>query len=123
MRGASCGAVFALMMKMNLIGIQIVAFLFGLAAMLLPWMISKVRGKTSMIMIVLSGMVVAALFEAAVSLLKYVADPEEDLPTITYWLMGSLSNSSYTSWALGMPMIAAGDHSNFLFALAVEYPT
>lgn len=76
-----------------------------------------------MIMIVLSGMVVAALFEAAVSLLKYVADPEEDLPTITYWLMGSLSNSSYTSWALGMPMIAAGDHSNFLFALAVEYPT
>ena len=59
-------------------------------------------------MIVLSGMVISALFEALVSLLKYVADPEEVLPTITYWLMGSLSSVSYRSLALGMPMIAAG---------------
>ena len=57
-----------------------------------------------------------------VSLLKYVADPEETLPTITYWLMGSLSNASYASLALGMPMILAGALIVFFPALAAEYP-
>lgn len=106
--GASCGAVIALMLKMNLIGVQLTALVFGLAAVALTWTISKIRGQNSIIMIVLSGMVVSALCEAFVSLLKYVADPEEVLPTITYWLMGSLSNSSYASLALGMPMIVLG---------------
>ncbi len=106
--GASCGAVIALMLKMNLIGVQLTALLFGLGAVALTWSISKVRGRNSIIMIVLSGMVVSALFEAFVSLLKYMADPEEVLPTITYWLMGSLSNSSYLSLILGMPMIFTG---------------
>ena len=106
--GASCGAVIALMLGMNLIGVQLVALVFGFFAVFITWTISKVRGKSSIVMIVLSGMVISALFEAMVSLLKYVADPEETLPTITYWLMGSLSNASYTSLALGMPMILAG---------------
>jgi iron complex transport system permease protein len=106
--GASCGAVIALMLRMNLIGVQLVALVVGLAAVGLTWTVSKIRRQNSIIMIVLSGMVVAALFEAFVSLLKYVADPEEVLPTITYWLMGSLSNSSYKSLALGMPAIVIG---------------
>ena len=76
--------------------------------MALTWNISKVRGKNSIIMIVLSGLVIGALFEAAVSLLKYVADPEEVLPTITYWLMGSLSAANYSTLLIGLPMIAAG---------------
>ncbi len=106
--GASCGAVIALMLGMNMIGVQITALLFGLGAVALTWTVSKVRGQNSIIMIVLSGMVVSALFEALVSLMKYVADPNDVLPTITYWLMGSLNHSSYSSLLLGMPFILAG---------------
>ena len=89
--GASCGAVAALMFRLDMVSVQLFALCFGLGAVALTWNISKVRGKNSIIMIVLSGLVIGALFEAAVSLLKYVADPEEVLPTITYWLMGSLT--------------------------------
>ena len=103
--GASCGAVVALMLRMNLIGVQLVALIFGLVAVALTWSISKIRGKNSIIMMVLAGMVISALFEALVSLLKYVADPQETLPTITYWLMGSLSGANYPSLLLGMPLI------------------
>ena len=106
--GASCGAVAALMFRLDMISVQLCALCFGLGAVALTWSISKVRGKNSIIMIVLSGMVIGALFGAAVSLLKYVADPEEVLPTITYWLMGSLSAANYSTLLIGLPMIAAG---------------
>ena len=59
-------------------------------------------------MIVLAGMVISAVFEALVSLMKYVADPEEELPTITYWLMGSMSRSTYNNLMMGAPFIIAG---------------
>lgn len=106
--GASCGAALALMLRMDLIGVQLTAIVFGLAAVLLTWNISKVKGKNTIIMMILGGMVVSALFEALVSLLKYVADPEEVLPTITYWLMGSLAGANYSSLMLGAPPIIAG---------------
>ena len=56
-------------------------------------------------MIVLAGMVISAVFEALVSLMKYVADPEEKLPAITYWLMGSLTGSSMQDVYRALPMI------------------
>lgn len=106
--GASFGAVLALMFQWNMLLVQITAMIFGLLAVVMTWNMSKVRGKNSVIMIVLAGMVISALFEALVSLLKYVADPDEVLPTITYWLMGSLSGANYNSLVLGLPFIAAG---------------
>lgn len=66
-------------------------------------------------MIVLSGMVLSAVFEALVSLLKYVADPEEELPTITYWLMGSMSRATYDNLKMGLPFILIG--TVIIFAL------
>ena len=59
-------------------------------------------------MIVLSGMVMSSLFQALVSLVKYVADPEEDLPAITYWLMGSMARSTINGLAVGAPLIILG---------------
>ena len=70
--------------------------------------ISRLNGKSSIIMVVLAGIVVSSLFEALVSLMKYVADPEEDLPTITYWLMGSMSKATLKGIAVGIPLIIAG---------------
>lgn len=106
--GASCGAVLALMFQWNMFLVQVTAMLFGLLAVVMTWNMSKVRGKNSVIMIVLAGMVISALFEALVSLLKYVADPDEVLPTITYWLMGSLASANYNSLMLGLPFIVVG---------------
>ncbi len=57
---------------------------------------------------VLAGMVISAVFEALVSLLKYIADPEDELPVITYWLMGSMSRATYNNLLMGIPFILAG---------------
>lgn len=106
--GASCGAVVALMLRRDMLGVQFTALLFGLFAVLLTWTFARVRGRSSIVMIVLAGIVISSLFDAFVSLLKYVADPEETLPTITYWLLGSMSAANWRALALGAPPIVAG---------------
>lgn len=106
--GASFGAVLAMMFDANLIVVQLMALIFGLLACLLTYNISKIKGISSVVMIVLAGMVVSALFQALVSLAKYVADPQDKLPSITYWLMGSMSSASYKTLLLGCPFIVLG---------------
>ena len=106
--GASFGAVFAMMFDANLVVIQLMALVFGLIACLITYNISKIKGKSSIVMIVLAGMVVSAMFQAFVSLLKYVADPQDKLPSITYWLMGSMSAVTYKTLVLGSPFIIIG---------------
>ncbi len=106
--GASFGAVLAMMFDANLVVVQLMALLFGLLACLLTYNISKIKGVSSVVMIVLAGMVVSALFQALVSLAKYVADPQDKLPSITYWLMGSMSSATYKTLLLGCPFIVAG---------------
>ncbi len=106
--GASFGAVLALLLWDNLLWIQAIALLIGLLAVLLTYSISKLRGKLTVIMMVLSGLVVSSMFQAFVSLIKYLADPEDKLPSITYWLMGSLASITYKSLLIGAPFIVAG---------------
>jgi len=106
--GASFGAVLALLFGDNLIWIQVVASIMGLVAVFLTYYISKKNGKTTIIMMVLSGMVVSSMFQAFVSLVKYMADPEDKLPAITYWLMGSLSSVTFKSIMIGAPVIIIG---------------
>ena len=113
--GASFGAVLALLLKSNLIVVQIFALVFGLVSCAITYTVGRFRGKTSIVMIVLSGMVVSALFQAFVSLVKYVADPQDVLPSITYWLMGSMFGASYTTLLLGLPFIIVG--TLIIFAL------
>lgn len=106
--GAAFGAVLAMLFGANLISIQFFALIFGLLACFITYNISRKNGKNSIIMIVLSGMVISAVFEALVSMMKYIADPEEELPVITYWLMGSMSRANYDNLKLGLPFIFAG---------------
>lgn len=113
--GASFGAVLAMMFDANLIIIQLMALFFGLVSCMIAYHISKIKGNSSIVMIVLAGMVVSALFQALVSLLKYVADPQDKLPSITYWIMGSMSSATYKSLVIGSPFILTG--IIFIFAL------
>ena len=106
--GASFGAVLALLFTRNIFVVQLAALLMGLAALAGTCLISRLNGKSSILMVVLGGMVVSSLFQALVSLAKYVADPEEDLPAITYWLMGSMSRATYQGLAVGIPLILLG---------------
>ena len=106
--GASFGAALALMLKAGLIVVQLTALAVGFAAVVLTYLISRQRRGVSTVMVILSGMVIASLFEAGISIIKFVADTESQLPAITYWLMGSLSNTNYRSLALGAPFIIIG---------------
>lgn len=106
--GASFGAVLGLLMCDNMIIVQLMALAFGLLSLLITCLISRMNGKSSIIMVVLSGMVVSSIFQALVSLMKYVADPEEDLPAITYWLMGSMSRATAKRLMIGAPFIIIG---------------
>ena len=104
--GSSFGAALALLLGGDLIAVQLSALLFGMFAVACTYGIGSTKGGgTSIIMLVLSGMVVSALFQAFVSLVKYVADTENQLPAITYWLMGSLTASTFRSLSLGAPPI------------------
>ena len=113
--GASFGAVLALLFRSNLIVVQTFALFFGLLSCAVTYYVGRFRGRSSIVMIVLSGMVVSALFQAFVSLVKYVADPQDVLPAITYWLMGSMSGASYKTLLLGLPFIIIG--TTVIFAL------
>ena len=106
--GASFGAALGIILGFGSVGIQMCAFILGIVCVGLVYFISKVKGQRSMVMIILAGMVISALFQAMVSLLKYVADPQDVLPQITFWLMGSLSGVGFEELALGTPFIIIG---------------
>lgn len=106
--GASAGAVGAMIMHTNLIGIQLIALVAGLATVALTLWIGRGRGTINPIMLILAGIVVAAIAQSIISIFVLTADPTEDLPQITYWLMGSLARANYPAIALGAPFIAFG---------------
>lgn len=112
--GASFGAVLGILFGFSSFGIQLMAMLMGIAAVVLAFSISRMKGFSSILMIVLAGMVISSLFSALVSLVKYMADPQDVLPSITYWLMGSFSSTTKQTLILGAPFILGGSLLIFL---------
>lgn len=108
--GASVGAVIAMLLSLPILGVQLVSLLFGIVAVGLTMLIARQRGRSSivMLMLVLAGVVVAALANAGLSVLKLVADPNDKLPQITYWLMGSLAGADMGNIAIGAPLVLVG---------------
>ena len=106
--GASFGACLGLLLNFNMILVQSLALCIGLLAMLMISFLGKKNGRMNIIMMILSGIVVSSLFQAFLSLIRYVADPENDLPGITFWLMGSFSSASYNMLLIGAPFILIG---------------
>lgn len=92
--GAACGAALAIVYSSVLPGVQASAFLFALAAVALAYFTAKRRGEIPTVTLVLSGVIVGALFSAAVGVLKYIAD-DNQLREITFWMMGGLH---YATW-------------------------
>jgi iron complex transport system permease protein len=94
--GAGFGAIVGIIAFGNSQAITILfAFGFGLIAVLLAYMIGTVYKSSPKLMLVLGGVIVSALFSSLISMGKFVADPTDQLPSIVFWLMGSLANVSY----------------------------
>ncbi|WP_378944464.1 FecCD family ABC transporter permease [Mesorhizobium sp. ANAO-SY3R2] len=91
--GASLGAVAGIFLSLSVLAIQGLAFAGGLAAVALVYAIgAAVRERDPILVLVLAGVAIGALLGACVSLLKVLADPYNQLPAITFWLLGSLAS-------------------------------
>lgn len=106
--GAAFGAALAILLDCNSSMIQVTALTFGIIAVILTMLMAKINGSSATIMLILSGIVVTSVFNALLSGIKFVADPQSKLPAISFWLMGSMSNASFRSIALYSPAIIAG---------------
>lgn len=104
--GASFGAALAILMGFSMVGIQLTSLVAGGVAVLLTWLGGSKKGS-GLNTIVLSGIMMGSLFNALVSLVKYIADAEDQLPAITFWLMGGLNSAGWKNIALGAPAILA----------------
>ena len=90
--GAALGAVAGIYLSLGVFAIQALAFVGGLVAVAAVYVIgSAVRSRDPILVLVLTGVVVGSLFGAGVGLVKYLADPYNQLPAMTFWLLGSLS--------------------------------
>lgn len=107
--GAAVGAVLGIFLSLNVIMIQSLAFFFGLGAVGLVYAISnRVRGHDPLLVLVLAGVVVGSLLGACVALMKYLADPYNQLPAITFWLLGSLASASPEDVWSALPLMLLG---------------
>lgn len=105
--GAGFGAALGILFGFGLLGIQCLSFFMGIAAVALTWLGGSGKGK-GLSTVVLSGIMMGSLFQALLSFVKYVADAEDQLPSITYWLMGSFGSAGYRNLIFGAPVILTG---------------
>ena len=90
--GAALGAVLGIYFSLGVFGIEAFAFAGGLVAVAAVYLIgSLVRARDPILVLVLTGVVIGALLGAGVGLVKYLADPYNQLPAMTFWLLGSLA--------------------------------
>src|SRR6266511_4737005 len=90
--GAALGAVLGIFFALGVVGIELLAFVGGLIAVAAVYVIgSMLQSRDPILVLVLTGVVVGALFGAGVGLVKYLADPYNQLPAMTFWLLGSLA--------------------------------
>lgn len=90
--GAGFGAALAILLGAGYFGISLTAFCFGLLAVAAAYLVSSLSRTNQTVALILAGMMISSLFSAATSYVKLVADTQQQLPAITYWLMGSLSS-------------------------------
>lgn len=107
--GAGLGAVLGIFLSLPVAGIQLAAFVVGLGTVGLVYAIATtVHGREPILVLVLAGVVVGSLAGAAISLLKILADPYDQLPAIVFWLLGSLSAIRKGEVWAAMPLVFLG---------------
>ncbi|MFH1135801.1 MAG: iron ABC transporter permease [Pseudomonadota bacterium] len=104
--GASFGAALGMMISTKWLLVQVSAFVFGLTAAAAAVVMAEFYKGDRLLLLILSGVVSGSFFTALLSIIKYLADPYDQLPAITYWLMGGFYLvDHWTAAAAGPPMI------------------
>jgi iron complex transport system permease protein len=107
--GAGLGAVLGIFLSLPVVGIQLLAFAGGLIVVFLVYLIAlSVRGHEPVLVLVLAGVVMGTLAGACISLLKILADPYDQLPAITFWLLGSLAALNTEDLSAALPAVLIG---------------
>ena len=105
--GAGFGAALAILLGASSIGITLGAFGSSLITVALVFTVSRYARGDRVLGLVLAGIMISSLFQSGTSFLKLVADPNNQLPQITYWLMGSLSGAKWRDIGFVLlPMLA-----------------
>jgi iron complex transport system permease protein len=107
--GAALGAVLGIFLSASILMTQLLAFAGGLCAVGLIYGVgSRLRGHDPLLALVLTGVVIGTLLGSAIALLKYLADPYNQLPAITFWLLGSLASISPKDLVVAAPLALLG---------------
>ena len=106
--GAAFGAALAILLGGSSQLITLSAFCFSIITVAAAFLVSRLAGGKRVLTLVLAGIMVGSLFSAGTSFIKLVADPSNQLPEITYWLMGSLSGARWQEVGLAVLPMALG---------------
>jgi len=107
--GAGLGAVLGIFLSRSVVVVQALAFLGGLGAVLVVYLIgAAMRGRDPVLVLVLAGVAMGTLLGSAISLVKVFADPYNQLPAITFWLLGSLTAITLSDLLPILPVILVG---------------
>lgn len=107
--GAGVGAVIGIFLGQSLIYIQLAAFIGGLLTVTLVCLIARMaRQHDPILSLVLVGVAISALCGSAISLMKILADPYTQLPSITFWLLGGLSSITQSDLLSALPIMLIG---------------
>lgn len=113
--GASFGAVVGIFLSLPVGVIQLMSFAGGLTAVMSVYAVAAaIRNRDPVLVLVLAGIAVGALVGAGISLIKILADPYDQLPAITYWLLGSLAAVTFGDVVSIIPALVAGIVALFL---------
>lgn len=94
--GSGFGAALGILLTSGMgMMTSVLSLAFGLISMFLTLFMVRAKGQTQTMSYILSGIIVTSVFSALTSLIKYVADVNDQLPTITFWLMGSFANTEF----------------------------
>jgi iron complex transport system permease protein len=107
--GAGFGAVLGILLSLPVIAIQGLGFATGLLTVGIVYTLARaLRSQNEILVLVLAGIVVGALAGAGISLVKILADPYNQLPAITFWLLGSLSGIKVSDLQTVAPLVILG---------------
>ncbi len=108
--GSAFGGTLAILLGVGSLLMMASTFFFGLVALGLIYALAALQGRDSTLGLILSGIILSGFFAALVSLMQYLADSEETLPNIVFWLLGSFATASWHKVLLMSlpPAVAAG---------------
>ena len=98
--GAAFGGTLAILLSFSRAGLLASSFAFGLSALILVYALNGIVARRNILALVLAGVVISGFFGALVSLVQYVADTEDKLPAMVFWLLGSFATANWEKLSL-----------------------